>query len=122
MYDTWLEGYRQEAEEQTAAEGLSVHIQCTLKLTRCLDRLEKFDIEQEPSHVEKELVLPYRTCKQIPRPAVMRMISLKETRTAVDPQWGPDGKTDPMWERYLNAYCIEMCTLDEAFQLLPQVS
>jgi hypothetical protein len=79
------------------------------------------DLAEELTTDEKNIVQPYKFCKNHPRPAVMRMISLKDTTETVNPMWGPNGMTDAMWDRYLNAYCIETCQLDDAFQLVPQV-
>jgi hypothetical protein len=78
-------------------------------------------IDRDLESFEKETVLRYVPAKAQPRPAVMRMISLKETRDTIDPLWGPGGMTQPLWDRYLNAYCIEICMMDGAFELVPQV-
>jgi hypothetical protein len=78
-------------------------------------------IDRDLESFGKETVLRYVAAKAQPRPAVMRMISLKETRETIDPLWGPGGMTPPLWDRYLNAYCIEMCMMDGAFELVPQV-
>jgi hypothetical protein len=82
---------------------------------------EQIDRDLEQYIGDKETVQPYLKAKAHPRPAVMRMISLKDTKAAIAPLWGPLGMTQPLWERYLNAYCIELCMMDGAFELVPQV-
>jgi hypothetical protein len=49
------------------------------------------------------------------------MIYLNFIRDVVASAWGAQGMTDVLWNRYLNAYCIEINHLDDSFQLTPQV-
>lgn len=62
----------------------------------------------------------YTTAKDQPRPSTVAMIYLNFIRESVANAWGPHGMTDVLWNRYLNAFCIEIGHLDEAFQLTPQ--